>query len=128
MINTNDLIGLAYGWGHRPGDGSGKTDCFQLMCEIRRRLDLYDYSPDYTWVYDKYPSETFDRTFVSRLLLKAGKRIKAPVIGIVTLLPSPYGAALATFVNERELVFIAPDHNVVRAAVPHNPNHLFWLD
>ena len=34
----NDLIGLEYQWGAHFRDGRGKTDCFQLVCEIRERL------------------------------------------------------------------------------------------
>ena len=40
----NDLIGLQYQWGARFADGKGYTDCFQLVCEIRKRLGLSDYS------------------------------------------------------------------------------------
>jgi hypothetical protein len=50
----NDLIGLRYGWHCRPNDGTGKTDCFQLVCEARRRLGMSDYAPRFEWVYSVY--------------------------------------------------------------------------
>lgn len=127
MINTNDLIGLQYGWGNRPGDGSGKTDCFQLACEIHRRLGLRDYSREYAWMYDKYTDDTFNRAIICEWLFANAHRHQRPQLGSITLLGAVNGIALATFLDEESLIFIGPDHNVVKAAVPYRPGCLFWL-
>jgi hypothetical protein len=55
----NDLIGLAYRWGCRPGDGTGCTDCFQLVCAVRRQLGLPDHAAQFEWVYREQTAETF---------------------------------------------------------------------
>lgn len=128
MISTNDLIGLQYGWGNRPGDGSGKTDCFQLACEIHRRLGLRDYAAAYAWMYDKYADTTFDRAVIGEWLLTNARRLQRPQLGCITILPATDGAALATFLDEESLIFIGPDHNVVKAAVPYRAGYLFWLE
>ena len=57
----NDLIGLQYRWGARPSDGTNETDCFQLSCEVRRRLGLADVSSEFEWVYEEYTAETLSR-------------------------------------------------------------------
>ena len=61
----NDLIGLEYRWGAKPGDGSRQTDCFQLACEIRRRMGLSDLSEEFAWTYEQYSAETLKRLSVS---------------------------------------------------------------
>lgn len=128
MINTNDLIGLEYGWGHRPGDGSGKTDCFQLACEVHRRLGYGDYSPLFAWVYDKYTDETFNRTNLARWLLENGRRHRYAQLGSVVLLPAVIGAAMGTYLDCETVLFIGPTHNVVKAVLPPNTGHLFWME
>ena len=83
MSACNDLIGLAYGWSHRPGDGSGKTDCFQLVCEVRRRLELTDYAPEFEWVYRSYSEATFPRIRLIRWLMERCTRTTEPTPGDV---------------------------------------------
>lgn len=128
MINTNDLIGLEYGWGHRPGDGSNKTDCFQLACEVHRRLGYFDYSPAFSWVYTQYTDETFKRINLARWLLENGKRHRYAQLGSVVLLPTDVGAALGTYLDCETVLFIGPTHNVVKAALPAKTGHLFWME
>lgn len=123
----NDLIGLRYGWGHAPGDGSGLTDCFQLACEVHRRLGFADYAPDFEWVYRDYADETFPRKLILRWLLENGRRIKEPRPGAVALLPGYAGAALATAL-EGGVLFIAPSQNVVRSQLPEGVGHYFWMN
>lgn len=124
----NDLIGLAYGWGHAPWDGSGKTDCFQLTCEVRRRLQLKDYSRQFEWVYNDYTDDTFPRKLILRWLLEHGRRIEAPQAGAVALLPGTAGAALATVLEDGTLLFIAPSQNVVRSRLPNGTGQFFWME
>jgi hypothetical protein len=123
----NDLIGLRYGWGHAPSDGSGKTDCFQLVCEARHRLGLTDYTSKFAWVYDRYKDDTFPRRLIVRWLLEHGHRIATPMPGAVVLLPGSAGAALATALDDGVL-FIAPSQNVVRSQLPEGIGHSFWMD
>lgn len=53
----NDLIGLNYQAGAKYFPGCLYIDCFALLCEVRRRLGLYDYENEFQWVYeqDKLP-------------------------------------------------------------------------
>jgi len=126
-ITTNDLIGLQYGWGYAPGDGTGMTDCFQLMCEMRRRMGLSDYSERFKWVYDQYTEDTLHRRLIPRWLLQHGTRLGAPQVGAVLLLPGHAGAALATVVTDGAL-FLAPSGNVVRTKWPVDMGYYVWLN
>lgn len=123
----NDLIGLTYGWGHSPLDQSGKTDCFQLVCEVRRRLGLFDYCNTFEWVYDKYTEDTFPRRLIVKWLLEHGQRITTPQFGAVVLLPGAAGAALATYLQDAVL-FISPSKNVVCSRIPEGIGHYFWMN
>lgn len=128
MINTNDLIGLEYGWGHAPGDGSGKTDCFQLACEIHKRLGFGDYTKKFAWVYEEYTDETFPRGKIARWLLANGKRLHSPLPGAVMLLPVETGAAMATYLEDATTIYIGPTKTVLKAILPSNTGHLFWME
>jgi hypothetical protein len=128
VINVNDLIGLTYGWAHRPGDGSDQTDCFQLACEIHRRFGFADYSPDFAWVYNEFDDDTFPRIRMARWLLQNGSRLTDPQSAAVVLLPSDVGAALGTVMEDGSTVFIGPAHNVVRAQLPEGTGQLFWME
>lgn len=127
MTYVNDLIGLEYGWGHRPRDGSGKTDCFQLVCEVRRRMGLGDYEPMFEWVYSKYNQDTLPSRQIARWLLQNGKRLSSPVEGATVLLPGASTAALGTMINSTSFLFIGSAFNVVRAPFG-NVGHLFGMD
>lgn len=48
----NDLIGLDYKAGARYSPGCSCIDCFALLCETRRRLELFDYEEEFQWVYE----------------------------------------------------------------------------
>lgn len=123
----NDLIGLEYQWGAHPRDGRGKTDCFQLVCEIRERLGLSDYSEKFTWAYWLYSPETLKPRHVARWLLQNGKRLKMPEHGAVALLADPTNPALGSVVDN-SLIFISPGKRVVRVAHNHVTAYYFWID
>ena len=127
MINVNDLIGLKYGWGHKPGDGSNSTDCFQLACEVHRRLGFGDYAPQFDWVYAEYTDNTFPRIKVARWLLENGTRLTKTAPGAVVLLPIEAGAALGTYIDSTNVLFIGPDHHVIRAPLG-KIGQLFWMN
>ena len=120
MINTNDLIGLQYGWGHAPDDGSGKTDCFQLVCEVRSRLGLGDYRDQFDWVYDSFTEDNFRRGLIARWLLQNGKRTTNRDLGLVGLMPGAAGAALGSIMGDGTVLFIAPSKAVIRTPVDVN--------
>jgi len=122
----NDLVGLKYGWGHRPGDGSGRTDCFQLVCEVRDRLGLSSYREQFAWVYSGWTEETFPRRMLARWLLEHGRRLQLPQTGAVALMPGNAGGALGTFVNDRTM-FIGPGQAVIQASVPLQAARFFWM-
>jgi hypothetical protein len=121
MSLCNDLIGLTYGWGHRPGDGSGKTDCFQLMCEIHQRLGLKDYADDFDWVYRQYAKEGVPAIRLIRWLLQHARAAGDCQPGDVAMLPGTIAAAFATVSDVGGLVYISNRGRVVQAqTVPPN--------
>ena len=123
----NDLIGLQYCWGAHPRDGGGKTDCFQLVCEIRNRLGLSDYAEKFAWAYCQYDAQTIKPLHVARWLLSSGKRIKIPRDGAVALIAQANSPALGTVVDER-LIFISPGESVVSLPLGRVKAHYFWVD
>jgi hypothetical protein len=127
-MNLNDLIGLTYGWNHAPGDGSGKTDCFQLACEVRRRLGMSDYSERFAWVYTEFVDERFNRAKIARWLLQCGERLKLPVPGAVRLLPLEKGAALATYLADGTTIFLGPNGSVIRTLILDSFGYCFWMN
>jgi len=127
-MNTNDLIGLKYGWGYAPGDGSGQTDCFQLACEVHKRLGFADYTAQFAWVYADYQDETFPRVKIARWLLENGHRLNTPKTGAIVLLPGSVGAALGTVMEDGTTVFIGPNQTVIRLALPVDSGNYFWMN
>lgn len=123
----NDLILLRYGWGHRPGDGSGLTDCFQLTCEVMRRMGLRDYSPAFQWVYSKYDDNTLPRRKIIRWLLENGRRLDGPQTGAVGLINGNKGAALGT-ATDHGLLFIGPGDNVIHTPIDSFLVNYFWMN
>lgn len=126
MINVNDLIGLQYKWGEAPANNSGYTDCFQLACEVHKRLGLHDYTQQFEWVYAQYDEATFPRRLLVRWLRENGTRCY-PQEGAVTLLPTTTGSALGTFLDATSILFIGPDSHVIRSAVP-SPTPTFAMN
>ena len=96
----NDLIGLQYAWGHGPLDGSGFTDCFQLSCEVRRRLGLNDHAAAQR---------------LARFLLTSGARTLEPIAGDMILLPG--GKGVLGTLTDYGTIFISPGERVVHS--PH---------
>jgi hypothetical protein len=123
----NDLVGLGYGWGHRPGDGSGLTDCFQLVCEARDRLGLSSYRERFAWVYSNWSEATFPRSLIVRWVIQHGTQLQGPERGAVALLPAGGGTALGTCLD-RGLLFIGPGQNVVQTPLPQGVARFFWMD
>ena len=111
----NDLIGLQYAWGHRPLDGSGFTDCFQLSCEVRRRLGLNDHAAAYSWVYQKYDEASFTAQRLARFLLTSGARTLEPIVGDMILLPG--GKGVLGTLTDYGTIFIGSGERVVHS--PH---------
>ena len=121
-----DLIGLEYRWNHAPGDGTGYTDCFQLMGEVQTRLGLADYRNRFGWVYHEYTQETLPVRRVARWLLQCGTRLTVSRPGASVLFVGQATAALGT-ATDCGVIFIAPGQRVVHA--PPQPNLQYvWLD
>ena len=111
----NDLIGLQYAWGHRPLDGSGFTDCFQLSCEVRRRLGLNNPTAAADRMYVKYDESSFTSKQLARFLLTHGVRTLEPIAGDMILLPG--GKGVLGTLTDYGIIFISPGERVVHS--PH---------
>lgn len=121
MSHFNDLVELRYGWGHRPGDGSGLTDCFQLMCDVHRRLGLCDYAETFEWVYRSFEAETVPRIRLVRWLLQNARAVTDQQPGDVALLAGTLVGAFATVSDVGGLLYISSARRVVHASsVPPN--------
>jgi len=125
-LSCNDLIGLRYAWGAAPWDGSGKTDCFQLACEVHRRFGFSDYTAKFDWVYELFDESTFPKGQLVRWLLQNGTRLQSPTPGAVALLPAAIGSALGTIVEDGAL-FLSPGGTVIKAPLPDDVGHFFWM-
>ncbi len=123
----NDLIGLEYRWGASFADGTGYTDCFQLVCEVRKRLGLSDYSSKFEWAYGSYTQDTFKPIRLARWLLQTGRRLTLPEHGAVALLANPTSPALGSVVNG-SVVFISAGKRVVRVPTSRVSAYYFWID
>ena len=123
----NDLIGLEYQWGASFADGTGCTDCFQLVCEVRKRLGLSDYSSKFEWAYGSYTQDTFKPIRLARWLLQTGRRLTLPEHGAVALLANPTSPALGSVVNG-SVVFISAGKRVVRVPTSRVSAYYFWID
>jgi hypothetical protein len=122
----NDLVLLKYKWGHRPDDGSGFTDCFQLTCEVMRRMGFRDYSLSFQWVYDTYTEQTFPRRKIMRWLLENGTKIANSKPGAVALLPGDVGPVLGA-ATDSGVIFISPGRQVVHAPIHNSFVRYFWM-
>lgn len=88
----NDLIGLQYERRARFCDGNEKSDCFMLVCEVRRRLGLHDYEDEFRWAYEEYDSGNLPMKRIVRWLFENGKRTTQRENGnVAIILPRPGG-------------------------------------
>lgn len=111
----NDLLGLRYRYGASPEDGSGFTDCFQLVCTVRRRLGLSDWAPRFAWVYEQFPEGvTYRQLF--RWVLENGDEYFLPKPGNVFLV-NEQDAALGV-VTPEGLLYISTHRQVVHPRLP----------
>ena len=124
----NDLIGLHYRWGGKPGDGTGTIDCFVLWAEVRRRFGFYDYSQDFDWAHEAYNEESLPPWFIPRWFLRNGKRIAAPEPFSIALFPAKHGSAVGTVLDDGRVVFISEENGVVIAPMPPSIGHYFRLN
>ena len=110
----NSLIGLEYKWGAHPNDDSGFTDCFALSMEVRRRLGLHDFYPEFQWVYDEYEEEKVAGSQILKWVWEKGERIKQPRKGAIFRAPSfTGGIALACVVDDDSAIMIGPGKRVI---------------
>ena len=122
----NDLIGLRYQWESKPSDGEGLTDCFQLVCEVRRRLGLRDYAEQFEWVYRDFTSETFTVRQLLRFLQQNGERVEDTAPGDVMLFSTTDCAALGV-VTDGSVMFISPGQTVAQVPMPRGVGQYFRM-
>lgn len=79
----NDLIGLDYEAGARYHDGCRCIDCFALFCEVRRRLDLYDYEQEFQWVYD---TDKLPVRMIIKQMRKIARKVDSPNNGDMAIM------------------------------------------
>lgn len=103
----NDLIGLSYERRARPADGNGKSDCFMLVCEARRRLGLHDYEQDFQWAYDQYDAGNLPMPRIMRWLLTNGKKTRELTDGNVAIMKNLSGELAVGVVYDRGILIIA---------------------
>jgi hypothetical protein len=110
----NSLIGLEYKWGAHPNDGSGFTDCFALSMEVRCRLGLHDFYPEFQWVYSNYEEESVSGRQILQWMWQRTERTSVPIVGSLFCAPSPHGGiALATVVDDDRAIMIGPGKRVI---------------
>jgi hypothetical protein len=131
MIVFNDLIGLEYRWGARPSDGSGFTDCFALVMEVRRRFGLHDFYPDFQWVYEAYGHEGVGGRQILRWFWDHGQRINDAREGAIfrTMGANATGLALAAVIDSENALLIGPSQRVI--ALPFAKvasGRFYWAD
>lgn len=122
----NDLIGLRYQWGSKPSDGDGLTDCFQLVCEVRRRLGLRDYAEQFEWVYREFTPETFTVRQLLQFLQQNGELVEDTSPGDVMLFPTVDCAALGV-VTDSAVMFISPGQTVAQVPMPRGVGKYFRM-
>lgn len=107
MANYNDLIGLSYKWGNRPGDGSGFTDCFGLAMEARVREGLTDRFPSFEWVYEQHSEEDVGIRKILRWLKQNCEESSYARNGsLLCFLTGKNRAALATVVKDDHCILL----------------------
>lgn len=115
-LPVNDLIGMPYRWGASPEDGSGYTDCWQLVCCVRRRLGLPDHASQFDWAYETYTEGSLMLSIILRWLHKYATQVEAPRAGtIVCMRTVDNVAALGTAISENKVIFIGGAKRVVTA-------------
>lgn len=130
MINYNDLIGLRYEFGARPGDSNGFTDCFSLCMEVRTRLGLKMCLQDFDWVYEQYSEETLSSMRIARWLLTHGQLITESRPGAIFGVPGRAALfPMAVALPDDNCLFIGSGKMVIAAPLlALAPKKFFWAD
>ena len=109
----NDLIGMPYRWGACPSDGSGFTDCFGLSMEVRKRLGLHDFRPEFAFIYEQ---EAVSVKQILKWLWERGEKLKEPRNGAVFCNGGrETGIALATVCDNDRAILLGPSKRVIMA-------------
>jgi len=103
----NDLIGLSYERRARFCDNNGETDCFMLVCEVRRRLNLHDYEDEFRWAYDDYEAGTLPIKRIIRWLLIHGEKTSKMENGNIAIMFPPKGEIAVGVVYDGGIVTVS---------------------
>lgn len=126
----NDLIGLEYDWGSSPSDGNGKTNCFAMCMEVRKRLGLTDFRKQFEKYYREGNPEDIGPRQIIRLLWKHGKKITEPLPGAIFYLPSPNDLlAMAVVIDSTNCLLLSPGGRVIRMPFAKvTQNKYYWAE
>lgn len=117
-LAVNDLVGIRYKWGASPEDGQGYTDCWNLVCCVRRRLELTDYSNQFNWVYKEFAAESVTMREILRWLHNNAVETEQPELGDIVYLRHVHeDAALGVYIGNSKILFIGGSSRVVTAPV-----------
>lgn len=129
MASFHDLIGLEYQWGAKPSDRSGFTDCFGLTMEVRSRLGLHSFYPDFAWMYEQYNEQTISGKQIMKWLWEKGQRISKPQAGAIFRIRAERSIALAAVTPGDNALFIGPNKRVICVPLAKVARgRYFWAD
>lgn len=111
----NDLIGLQYDWSSSPSDGNGKTNCFAMCMEARKRLGLTDFRDQFSELYKNTSQGEISVRQILRLLRRYCHVIYDPRPGAIFCLPSRgNGIAMVVIIDDQDCLMLSPDSYVTR--------------
>lgn len=130
LPSFNDLIGLEYDWPSSPSDGNGKTNCFAMCMEARKRLGLTDFRDQFKELYENtIPGEISVKQII-RLLKTYGQSIREPRPGAVFCLPSTNrSVAMAVVIDDQDCLILSPGKRVIRMPFATvTKNKYYWAE
>jgi len=111
----NDLIGMKYDWSSSPSDGTGRTNCFALCMEARKRLGLTDFRKQFENLYKEHSPQDISIRQILKLLRQYGQCIHEAIPGALFCLPSPSGGiAMAVIIDGESCLMLSPGKHVTR--------------
>lgn len=126
----NDLIGLQYDWSSSPSDNNGKTNCFAMCMEARKRLGLKDFRSQFSELYKNTSHGEISVRQIIGLLKKHGQIIRHARPGAIFCLPSSSGGiAMAVVLDDQDCLVLSPGKSVIRMPFATvTKNKYYWAE